>query len=627
MSNPIPGWYPDPDNGTRHRYWDGDAWTENIRYDLEFVNADEDEIIDDDAYEDADMAFEADSYGAEDSSFSSYEGGAVTVDEPAFISPDVPTFDSAPSAVEDASQAPGAAALQEVWKRPKWLKGAAAAAGAVTGRISEAQAPEEPEFPEAPEAPEAPGFPTFGVEDPQATAVFDAGVGAGPGAPGVDETNLSIPAVEAPSFGGRPTFPAFGAQAAPQAEAFVPEESTFEAPTAPALPQQTQPVWPQETSTSAWSALLRRTEPQDALLPEVEEPSLEGGLWEGEGADEVPEEESGPSFGLSLPTSKLSKKSPLRRGLAGATGLFGRARDALGGDEGEAPTFESPEFGDAGEVPSLGDTDLGTASLGTSDITSDTFGVSGFGAGRANADFDAADLGGSEGLDSTDFGSVEAEAAGFDTSGVDASGLGLTEVEAPEGEFELPELPGNPLKAASGLRSALGRTPLFGRKRDQEDDVAPGATAGGPGIPVADSAAPSTDTEFLADSAAATPWIGSDRSLEDDNSAAGIASEDGQETFPSSRPGLTYPDDRHGAPAVETTTPAATKTNPWQVAVLATSAALLLVVIAIIGVLIHSATLGPRLEDARAKLNEAQQSVVDAQNELTQAEQESGGSQ
>jgi hypothetical protein len=31
MSNPIAGWYPDPQNPVNQRYWDGANWTEQIR--------------------------------------------------------------------------------------------------------------------------------------------------------------------------------------------------------------------------------------------------------------------------------------------------------------------------------------------------------------------------------------------------------------------------------------------------------------------------------------------------------------------------------------------------------------------------------------------------------------------
>lgn len=31
MSNPIPGWYPDPQSPTSQRYWDGTAWTDQTR--------------------------------------------------------------------------------------------------------------------------------------------------------------------------------------------------------------------------------------------------------------------------------------------------------------------------------------------------------------------------------------------------------------------------------------------------------------------------------------------------------------------------------------------------------------------------------------------------------------------
>jgi len=31
MTNPAPNWYPNPDDSTQLRYWDGNAWTENIQ--------------------------------------------------------------------------------------------------------------------------------------------------------------------------------------------------------------------------------------------------------------------------------------------------------------------------------------------------------------------------------------------------------------------------------------------------------------------------------------------------------------------------------------------------------------------------------------------------------------------
>ena len=31
MQAPVPGWYPDPDGDWELRFWDGQAWTENVR--------------------------------------------------------------------------------------------------------------------------------------------------------------------------------------------------------------------------------------------------------------------------------------------------------------------------------------------------------------------------------------------------------------------------------------------------------------------------------------------------------------------------------------------------------------------------------------------------------------------
>lgn len=32
MSNPMPGWYPDPEDSARQRFWDGNQWTEARAY-------------------------------------------------------------------------------------------------------------------------------------------------------------------------------------------------------------------------------------------------------------------------------------------------------------------------------------------------------------------------------------------------------------------------------------------------------------------------------------------------------------------------------------------------------------------------------------------------------------------
>ncbi|MFN8126884.1 MAG: DUF2510 domain-containing protein [Candidatus Nanopelagicales bacterium] len=32
MSNPIPGWYPDPEDSARQRFWDGNHWTDARAY-------------------------------------------------------------------------------------------------------------------------------------------------------------------------------------------------------------------------------------------------------------------------------------------------------------------------------------------------------------------------------------------------------------------------------------------------------------------------------------------------------------------------------------------------------------------------------------------------------------------
>ena len=40
MSEPIPGWYPDPEEPTRQRFWDGTQWTEARAYPAAAVGAD-----------------------------------------------------------------------------------------------------------------------------------------------------------------------------------------------------------------------------------------------------------------------------------------------------------------------------------------------------------------------------------------------------------------------------------------------------------------------------------------------------------------------------------------------------------------------------------------------------------
>lgn len=39
MSSPMPGWYPDPENPGRQRFWDGQQWTEARAYPASEVGA------------------------------------------------------------------------------------------------------------------------------------------------------------------------------------------------------------------------------------------------------------------------------------------------------------------------------------------------------------------------------------------------------------------------------------------------------------------------------------------------------------------------------------------------------------------------------------------------------------